>query len=175
VKRHKPIPKSHPVQPLKPNQKAKDKATCGYCGLSWDDGKATSMTPTPSARCPFEYFHIHDGEDPMTRHEFASLLKTDRDIAIRTLVSIMQDDHYEALLTVHLGQERRLADRSDKDLLTRFDELSAGGEEESVCTECGEPCQTNPNGTTNHIDLDGDTDFDRDADHVALPDLDEEG
>ena len=61
-KKVEPIPKTWPVQPLKPGQKAKDKATCGYCGLSWDDGVSTSMTPTPSGRCPFEYFHIHKGD-----------------------------------------------------------------------------------------------------------------
>jgi hypothetical protein len=32
-------------------------ATCGACGLSWDDTKVTGITPTPSGRCPFEYFH----------------------------------------------------------------------------------------------------------------------
>lgn len=36
-------------------------ATCGTCGRSWDDSAITSITPTPSARCPFEYFH--EGED----------------------------------------------------------------------------------------------------------------
>ena len=53
------IPKDYEVQPLKPSEvkAAKDPATCGTCGLTWDDGKVTSMTPTPSARCPFEYFH----------------------------------------------------------------------------------------------------------------------
>jgi hypothetical protein len=51
------IPKSYEVQPLKPGQQAKDKATCNTCGLSWDDGVSTSMTPAPSARCPFEAFH----------------------------------------------------------------------------------------------------------------------
>lgn len=64
MKNHTRIPKNHPVQPLKLGQKAEDKVTCGYCGLSWDDGKCTSMTPAPSARCPFEEFHIHpDGKD----------------------------------------------------------------------------------------------------------------
>lgn len=56
------IPKDYEVQPLKPSQEAKDKMTCGTCGLSWDDGKVTSMTPTPAARCPFEYFHIQEEE-----------------------------------------------------------------------------------------------------------------
>lgn len=55
--RYSSIPKTHPVRPLRRNQKAKARATCGTCGLSWDDGKVTSMTPAPSARCPFEYFH----------------------------------------------------------------------------------------------------------------------
>jgi hypothetical protein len=34
-----------------------DIATDGACGLSWDDSIITGMTPAPSARCPFEYFH----------------------------------------------------------------------------------------------------------------------
>ncbi len=38
----------------------KDLATDGSCGLSWDDGIITSMTPAPSARCPFEYFHEYE-------------------------------------------------------------------------------------------------------------------
>jgi len=40
-----------------------DIATCGSCGLSWDDSIVTSMTPAPSARCPFEYFHEYDEND----------------------------------------------------------------------------------------------------------------
>ena len=51
------IPKDCEVQPLRPGQKAKEPATCGTCGLTWDDGKITGMTPAPSARCPFEAFH----------------------------------------------------------------------------------------------------------------------
>lgn len=53
----KRIPKNWPVQPLTPQEQAVAKASCAWCGLSWDDGKVTSMTPTPSARCPFESFH----------------------------------------------------------------------------------------------------------------------
>lgn len=59
-KLHEPIPADFPVQPLKPNQKAEDRVTCGHCGLSWDDAIITSMTPAPSARCPFEAFHIYE-------------------------------------------------------------------------------------------------------------------
>jgi hypothetical protein len=36
-------------------------ATCGACGRSWDDALGTSITPAPSARCPFEYEHDDDG------------------------------------------------------------------------------------------------------------------
>lgn len=53
------IPADHPVQPLGPDDPAECRATCGHCGLSWDDGKVTSLTPTPAARCPFEWFHKH--------------------------------------------------------------------------------------------------------------------
>lgn len=57
------IPLDWPVQPLHRGQSAIARATCGHCDLSWDDGKITSMTPTPSARCPFEYFHDYDEEE----------------------------------------------------------------------------------------------------------------
>lgn len=58
------IPKDFPVRPLKPGETAKDKATCGTCGLSWDDSIVTSMTPAPSSRCPFEYFHVEQVTTP---------------------------------------------------------------------------------------------------------------
>ncbi len=32
-------------------------ATCGTCGRSWNDARISELTPTPSARCPFEYAH----------------------------------------------------------------------------------------------------------------------
>lgn len=38
-------------------------ATCGACGRSWDDGRSSSITPTPSGRCPFEYLHQYDESD----------------------------------------------------------------------------------------------------------------
>lgn len=56
------VPKDFPVQPLKPDESAKDRCTCGTCGLSWDDGKPTEWTPTPAGRCPFEYFHEVEDE-----------------------------------------------------------------------------------------------------------------
>jgi hypothetical protein len=52
------IPSDFAVQPLKAGETAKDKVTCGTCGLSWDDGISTGYTPTPSGRCPFEAFHV---------------------------------------------------------------------------------------------------------------------
>lgn len=73
------IPKNHPVQPLKSGDSAKDKATCGHCGLSWDDGVSTSMTPTPSGRCPFEHYHIHhemekaEGKNTAQLNEFKGI------------------------------------------------------------------------------------------------------
>lgn len=59
-KKHEPIPANFPVKPLQPGEKAKDEVTCGHCGLSWDDSIPTSYTPAPSARCPFEEFHIYE-------------------------------------------------------------------------------------------------------------------
>lgn len=59
---HSSIPADFVPQPLQPGQAAKDRVTCGHCGLSWDDGVSTGRTPTPSGRCPFEYFHTYDDE-----------------------------------------------------------------------------------------------------------------
>lgn len=55
---HDPIPLDFPVRPLDEDEDATDRVTCGHCGLSWDDAIPTQYTPAPSARCPFEYFHI---------------------------------------------------------------------------------------------------------------------
>jgi hypothetical protein len=51
------IPNDFPVKPIGPKDYAKDRCTCGTCGLSWDDAIPTTYTPAPSARCPFESFH----------------------------------------------------------------------------------------------------------------------
>jgi hypothetical protein len=34
-----------------------DIATCGTCGVSWNDALISGTTPAPSARCPYEYIH----------------------------------------------------------------------------------------------------------------------
>lgn len=51
------VPKNFTVKVLQAGQEAKDKATCLTCYRSWDDAVITSMTPAPSGRCPFEYYH----------------------------------------------------------------------------------------------------------------------
>lgn len=56
------VPLDHPVQPLRAGDHPPGEATCGTCGLSWDDDLATSMTPAPSGRCPFEAFHPDDDD-----------------------------------------------------------------------------------------------------------------
>jgi hypothetical protein len=55
----KKIPADFPVRPLTRAQAAKNPnaCTCGACGRSWDDSIATSYTPAPGGRCPFEYYH----------------------------------------------------------------------------------------------------------------------
>lgn len=61
--RIKDIPADFEVKPLRDTDKAKDRATCGQCGLSWDDAIGTTWTPAPSARCPFEYFHRYSKKE----------------------------------------------------------------------------------------------------------------
>lgn len=51
------IPPNWPVQPTYADAKIDGLATCGSCGLSWNDRTPTSLTPAPSGRCPFETFH----------------------------------------------------------------------------------------------------------------------
>lgn len=55
----KEIPEDFVPQPLQPHEPALVRATCGFCGRSWDDGISTSRTPTSGGRCPFEDFHEH--------------------------------------------------------------------------------------------------------------------
>ena len=59
------IPSDWPVQPIDAASvpDAIDPAGCGSCGLLWDDGIVTRMTPAPAARCPFESFHVYDDDD----------------------------------------------------------------------------------------------------------------
>lgn len=60
------IPSDWPVRPLRSDEHPPGRTECGTCGRAWDDDIATSMTPTPSARCPFESFHgEEEGELPM--------------------------------------------------------------------------------------------------------------
>lgn len=57
------VPADHPVQPLITKEErdmAVDLAQCGECLRYWDDGLCTSMTPAPSARCPFEAYHAEE-------------------------------------------------------------------------------------------------------------------
>lgn len=56
------VPEDWPVQPIELEDEAKQHATCLTCERSWDDGVITSMTPAPSARCPFEDFHMDEDD-----------------------------------------------------------------------------------------------------------------
>ena len=39
-----------------------DFATCGRCGMRWNDALVSQFTPAPSARCPYEYIHAELAE-----------------------------------------------------------------------------------------------------------------
>lgn len=63
------IPADFPVRPIDPDtvryvprleREIHVAATCGECGLSWDDEEYCP----PSGRCPFEYFHEMDEDEP---------------------------------------------------------------------------------------------------------------
>lgn len=82
---HEPIPDDFPVRPVNTDDlqpgiahryngegcgkcggpvcvMPRDPVTCGHCHLTWDDAIPTQWTPAPSARCPFEYFHLYPEE-----------------------------------------------------------------------------------------------------------------
>lgn len=82
------IPKDFPVKPLRRGQKAKDKVTCGTCGRSWDDSIATSYTPTPSARCPFEVYH--QSETLVNRTLYADKPFTTDEELIKTITALLE-------------------------------------------------------------------------------------
>lgn len=41
------------------------------------------------------------------------------------------------------------------------------------CHVCGDLCKLDESGVSHHVNEDGDTDYDQDADHVAVPDGDD--
>jgi hypothetical protein len=68
-------PEDFPVAELWEGEEARDRATCGACGRSWDDGAVTSMTPTPSGRCPWEAYHPDEDEQRQTLSPGARLMQ----------------------------------------------------------------------------------------------------
>lgn len=63
------VPSGWPVQPIEQDRRVKNLCTCLTCGRSWDDGVSTSITPAPSGRCPFEYFHPTEEEESNVRRD----------------------------------------------------------------------------------------------------------
>ena len=53
-----------------------DMATCGTCGLSWNDALISDSTPAPSARCPYEYIHPEIAELARLRVRLARIQRT---------------------------------------------------------------------------------------------------
>ena len=90
---HKDIPATFPVAVLNDGDEAKDRATCGNCGLSWDDAISTSYTPAPSGRCPFEYFHAEVKQ--MTQEQIDKTVQT-----IQFVLADLQDATPEDLKTI---------------------------------------------------------------------------
>lgn len=64
------VPADHPVRAIRPNTRRERDAVllaqCGDCGRMWDDAVSTSLTPAPSARCPFEMYHASDDGEAWT-------------------------------------------------------------------------------------------------------------
>ena len=52
--------------------------------------------------------------------------------------------------------------------IAESEEWEGWGDEPLCCFECGNEMVVNDDGTTNHLDDDGDVDYDQDIDHIAL-------
>lgn len=50
-------------------------------------------------------------------------------------------------------------------------QAAAEDDEDLVCAECGYPMFVDPSGVSHHLSPEGDIDYDLDADHVAVPDV----
>lgn len=75
----KEIPADFPVKVLLRGVSAARRLTCGTCRRSWDDAIATSMTPAPSGRCPFEAFHATI-DDWIERFKAANVTDLDSEV-----------------------------------------------------------------------------------------------
>ncbi len=110
------IPDDFPVKVIRTaaqRAKARRLATCGDCGRSWDDAIATEWTPSPSGRCPFEYYHdtVYDDNPSVRRigdivHDYASALGFlhghgwSRKLANNTLVEKLDYDKHGGLKSI---------------------------------------------------------------------------
>lgn len=85
------IPEDFEVRPI-PEGTGTDPVTCGSCGLTWDDAVATSYTPAPSARCPFEAFHEDDPEPVRFDVDFILRFEgEDPDLTTEDVIAAFQD------------------------------------------------------------------------------------
>lgn len=87
------IPNDWPVQPLEVPFNGTHPTTCGTCGLTWDDGASTPMTPVPSGRCPFEWFHPepHDSRRASRRASPQAWRRLRNSLSVSELQDIAED------------------------------------------------------------------------------------
>ncbi len=109
------IPKDFEVQPIRGLRlkNCKNAATCFTCGLSWDDGKSTSYTPTPSGRCPFEAFH-EEPPEPMPKTDWYQRF-CQVSAHLKILSKVVIDGNQDAALQFAMQSEGIMMDESDFD------------------------------------------------------------
>ena len=73
-------------------------STCGTCGRSWDNAVSTELTPTPSARCPFEYDHPRDPEKPTAKAVLKSIAATAYHIVVSLQTARVSGEDLDALI-----------------------------------------------------------------------------
>lgn len=129
-------------------------SVCGHCGRAWDDSVSTSVTPTPSGRCPFEHEHEYDDENDCDGCEEqpgvivmpGSLFR----LCAECYVEGLPVEEEQALRDFFDGERARQSEPADRDDLydsyaERFFDTDPADEpadepadRDDLCGECGE-------------------------------------
>ena len=101
-------------------------ATCGTCGLSWNDAAVSSLTPTPAGRCPFEYEHEEEEPEVTIEERVARAIKVGTRWADN-----LDANAYDAQVRVKNEELARLLRARERDIRDLLDILT-GGEDKYI-------------------------------------------
>lgn len=112
-----------------------DVVTCGTCHRHWDDSLPTSVTPTPSARCPFEYQHKPERRGPRGKlgqcpNCLRPITELDNGCVLHAFIGVLRDRGNKPDATLRSLQRNCNVDQLWDDIGPILDSLEAGGYQE---------------------------------------------